>query len=118
RIDVVQNNIDFSVVEEVSERRSARRDDRREPASGCRRNFFEPRSIEISKELRPLRPSRAPIQRISNWVNLAIRHKQIEQAVVVEIEESDAPSEKRNCGPNKSGLCGSIGESNSTIVAE
>src|SRR5262249_26864269 len=57
RIDVVQHNIDFPVVEEVPECCSSRRDDGGEPASSRWRHFFKSRSIQISKKLGPLCPS-------------------------------------------------------------
>src|SRR6266436_3763565 len=49
RIDVVQDHVDMTVVEQVAERRASCRYNNCEAASCCRRHFLEFRSIQIAQ---------------------------------------------------------------------
>ena len=64
-------------------------------ASGRRRHLLEPRPVAVAEQQRALRPGHAPVEAVHLRIDVAVGHEQIQPAVVVEIEEARAPSEKR-----------------------
>ena len=84
-IDIIQYNVDAAVVEQVAESRATRRENIGQPAAGRGRNFAEFHSVEISKQLRPLCPGRAPVLLIHARVDVPIRDEDVGQPVIVEI---------------------------------
>src|SRR5215467_10283859 len=107
----------MTVIEQVSKGCAARRDNIRKTASGGRGNFLKPRSVQIAKQLRPLRIRGAPVLLIDCRINMAIGYKQVEQAIIVEIQEACAPSKERYCWRAQPSLVGHVRKTSVALIA-
>ena len=81
----------MTVIKEIAKRGAAAGDDIGQPASGGGRDFLEFGTIEIAEKLRPLRPGGAPILQVHFRIDVSIDDKNVEQAVVIEVEETGSP---------------------------
>ena len=82
---IVDHDIDAAVVEKVSESRATSRDDIGQAAAGGGGYLAKPGSIQITKQLRALCPSCAPVLPIDAGINVAVGDEDISQAIVVEV---------------------------------
>src|SRR6185503_15759413 len=76
--------------------RAPRRHYKCQPACSCSRNLLKFRSIHVAKQQRTLCPRRAPILFVHTGVNMPVRKKKIEQSIIVVIQETRSPAEKRD----------------------
>ena len=95
-IHVVEDSIDVTVVEQVPESRAPSGNHVSQSTACCRRHFLKFCCIQISEKLWPLRPSRSPVALVHPRIHVAIRDENIQQSVVIKVDESGSPSEKRN----------------------
>src|SRR5437879_12965405 len=61
RINIIDNHIDVPTIENISECRSAPRDDVGQPAAGGWWHVFELGLVKVPEKLRPFRPGCSPI---------------------------------------------------------
>ena len=116
-VEVVEDHIEVTVVEEVAEGGAARANDGSEAAAGGGRDFLKSEAVEIAKKLRALGPGGAPIALVGDGINVAVGDKKIEKAIVVEIKKAGAPAEKRNRRAAEAGFEGNVGEGRVAVVA-
>src|SRR5215470_15654626 len=102
-VEIIDHEIETPIAIEIADR---------EPASGPRirertsRRRADPLklAVQIPKQQRLLRVTRAPLMRIDLRVHVTVHHKQIQPAIVVVIDKARAPTEKRNRHFTQTGL--------------
>src|ERR1043165_4842109 len=102
-IEIVNNQIEPAITIKIANRK---------PTSGPRVRKRIPRrrthsfklSLHIAKQQRLLRVTRPPLVLISRGINMSIHNKQIEPAIVVVVDKTRSPTQKRNRNFTKPGL--------------
>jgi len=90
-INIVYHNVDMAIIEEISESRAAGRDYASQTAAGRRRHFGKLCSIQVSKQLGALCPSCTPVLPIDARIDVAVRHEDVEEPVVVKVKKPRSP---------------------------
>src|SRR6185437_4746202 len=96
RIHHTEHYIHVPIIEQIAKCRAPRRHYKCQPACSCSRNLLKFRSIHVAKQQRTLCPRRAPILFVHTGVNMPVRKKKIEQSIIVVIQETRSPAEKRD----------------------
>src|SRR6185369_11508664 len=109
RIEIIDHEIKPAITVEIADRESTTRPRIRERTARRRADTLK-LSLQITKEQRLLRVTRSPLMLISRRINVTIHNKQIKPAIVVEINKTRAPTEKRNRHFTKSHLERHIGK--------
>ena len=95
-IDGADDDIDFSVVEQIAEGCPATRCRRCKPRSLDRRYVLEFPIMRVSIKQGPLSKGGAPVVLVHLGIDVAVDHHQVFPAVVVEVKKTNTPSDKRN----------------------
>src|SRR5205823_6241039 len=67
-------------------------------------------AVEIAKQERTLSVRGAPVGLVCDGVDVAVGDEEVEEAVIVKIDETGAPTEKWNSGNAQAGAKGNINE--------
>src|SRR6185369_4525501 len=102
-IEIVDDEIEFAVTIKISNCKTTSRPRVSQRTAGRRSDTFKLPFL-ISKQQRLLRVTRSPLVRISSRINMSIHNEQVEPAIVVIIDKTRAPTQKRNRNFTKSGL--------------
>src|ERR1035438_3476577 len=86
-INGVDDDVDFSIVEEISNSRSPRWNQTGKPRSHDRRNVFKLAITSVMKEQRPLGITRAPVMVACVRIDVPVDLKEVFPSVVVVVDE-------------------------------
>src|SRR2546426_1541104 len=110
RIHIIQDNIDAAIVEKVPKSRAPCGYYVGQAASRGRRNFLKLGPIEIAEQLWPLGPGCAPVALVHRRVNVAIRHKNVQEPIVIKVYKPSPPREEGDRGASQSCPKGDVRE--------
>src|SRR5580698_132201 len=116
-VECVDDNIQFAVIEQVSDGHSAAGVESGECGafdSGLKIEFL---SVNVAEEERALCPGGSPGCVVDLRVDVPIGDDKILPSIVVEVQKCGAPSEERNCGFRDPHLVTDIGEVAVSVVA-
>src|SRR5579884_2361775 len=116
-IDVVDHDIDPSRIKQIAEGCTTRGNDKCKSRSCRGRDLLKSLSIQIPQQQRPLRPCCPPIKPVGLYIHVAIHRKNVQEAIVVEINEAGAPSQKRNGRMKEAGLGGNVRKFTLAVVS-
>src|ERR1051326_3769863 len=115
-IDIVDDHIEASVAVEVADGDAARAPGLRECSARPGADSLESAVAQIMKQQSLLRVTGAPLMLVDRRIHMTIRHEEIFPTVVVIIDETCAPAEKRNCHLAHPGLERKIGKVSFAVV--
>ncbi len=116
-VDDVDDDIEFAVVEEVSDGEASADVDICEAGAFDGWHQVEFFAVDVSKEQRTLGPGGAPACAVDAGVDVAVCDDDVLPAVVVEVEEGVAPAEKGDGRFGDSHLVADVGEVCVAVVA-
>src|SRR5207244_12021490 len=64
--------------------------------TGSRRNFYEYRALQIEEQQQALSPRHNPVLLVDTQIDMPIDDEDIEQSVVVIVQKTGAPAQKRD----------------------
>src|SRR6266853_1262893 len=108
RIHIIKNHVDVTIIEEIPERGAPGRNYEGKAAPRCRRHLLELCTIHMAEKLRTLGPSGSPITLVNRRIHVAVGDEYIQQAIVIKIQETCAPTQERNGGAAESCGIGNI----------
>src|ERR1700722_18523726 len=106
--ELIDHHIDLSIVEQVTECRTARRQRRTQPRAFACGNEFELSISFVAKKQGPLGKGRPPVGLVHFRVNMTVRKEEISPAIVVKIQETGSPAEERDRYFGNSGLIADV----------
>src|SRR5919205_1971733 len=90
RIEIIDHEIKSTITVEIADRESTTVPRIRERTAGRRADTLK-LPFQITKQQRLLCVTRSPLVLVSRWINVTIHDKQIEPAIVVEIDKTRPP---------------------------
>src|SRR6185437_7080410 len=118
-VHIVEDNVDFAVIEQVAERCSTPDADNGKPSSLHRRHQVELAILQIVKKQRALGITGSPIWMLVHaGIDMTVDDQQIFPAVIVVIEKAIAKADKWNCGRGDASFVTDVGEIAGAVVAE
>src|ERR1700722_5950739 len=93
-VHTVDYNIDHSLIVVVAERTSASRCIFENSRAALACNLLEPSVAQVSIKVLVLGVFQIALRSIYLWIHVAIRHKNVEPAIVIHIEEAHSPTQQ------------------------
>ncbi len=118
RVHVINDDVNVAVVEEIAEGGAAGGNHGGKAAAGGGWDLAKLATVEVAEELGTLRPGGSPVEAVYADVDVAVGDEGVEQAVVVEVQETVSPSQEWDGGLSESGFEAYVGEAGVAVVAE